>query len=107
MAMGRPADEPRSGADVSLPDGQLPLLLTKRQAAKLLGIGRGTLGELIELGHIRTVDMLGHPPRISLEEAQRFAREGTGPVQPKPSRTRRALTGRAKLAAATRAIVIK
>ncbi len=60
--------------------GVNPLLLSKRQAAKLLGLGRDTLAELIRGGHLRLVEVLGKQPRISREECERFAREGTGPV---------------------------
>lgn len=56
-----------------------PLLLSKRQAAKLLGIGRDLLGELIAAGHVKLVNVLDHEPRIAREELERFAREGTGP----------------------------
>jgi hypothetical protein len=59
-----------------------PLLLSKRRGAKILGIGRDTLAELIAGGHIRTVILLGQV-KIALEEIERFAREGTGPVAPK------------------------
>lgn len=58
----------------------IPLLLSKRKAAALLGIGRDTLAELIAGGHLRTVDVLEHEPKISREECERFAREGTGPA---------------------------
>lgn len=60
-----------------------PLLLSKRQAAKLLGVGRGnTLQWLIDEGHIRPVIIQGRV-RIPLEEVQRVAREGTE-AMPKP-----------------------
>lgn len=55
-----------------------PLLLSKRQAAKLLGIGRDTLAALIRAGHVRVVEVLEKQPRIAREECERFAREGTG-----------------------------
>jgi excisionase family DNA binding protein len=54
------------------------LLLSKRQAARLLGIGRDTLAKLIAAGHVRMVDLLDREPKISREECERFAREGTG-----------------------------
>lgn len=57
--------------------GQMPLLLSKRQAAKLLGVGRGsTLERLIRAGDIRMVKA-GARMRIPLEEVERFAREGS------------------------------
>jgi excisionase family DNA binding protein len=70
-----------------------PLLLSKRRAARLLGIGRDTLAELVKAGHLRTVSVLDHEPRIAREECERFAREGTGPapsVSPVPLPKRRA-----------------
>lgn len=65
--------------------GAVPLLLSKRQAATLLGIGRDTLAALIKSGHVRVVEILGAQPKISREECERFAREGTGPA-PEQSR---------------------
>lgn len=56
----------------------IPLLLSKRQAATLLGIGRDTLAALIKAGHVRTVEILGAQPKVAREECERFAREGTG-----------------------------
>ena len=54
-----------------------PLLLSKRKAARLLGVGRGnTLEQLIREGHIRTVIVAGRV-RIPREEVERVAREGT------------------------------
>lgn len=56
-----------------------PLLVSKRQAARLLGIGRGdTLSRLIASGRIRVVSVDGRL-RIPLEEVHRVAREGTEP----------------------------
>ncbi len=56
-----------------------PLLLSKRRAAALLGIGRtNTLQELIESGKLRVVRVAGRV-KVPLEEVQRIAREGTEP----------------------------
>jgi len=67
-----------------------PLLLSKRAAAALLGVGRGgTLEQLIRDGHLRTVVIAGRV-RIAREEVERIAREGTGrPASPRPARTPR------------------
>lgn len=63
----------------------IPLLLSKRRAAALLGISRNaTLDELIAGGHLRLVKV-GARYRIPLEDVQRFAREGTEPAKA-PSR---------------------
>lgn len=60
----------------------LPLLLSKRKAAALLGISRGdTLGEMIRAGLIRTVVLNGRV-RIPREEVERIAREGTSAPLP-------------------------
>lgn len=61
-----------------------PLLLSKRQAAKLLGVGRNTLAALVRAGHVRVVEVFDAQPKISREECERFAREGTG-VAPEQS----------------------
>lgn len=81
------------------------LLLSKRQAAKLLGIGRDTLAELIAGGHIRTTDVLGHT-RVAMEECQRFAREGCGPRSALTIRAAKVPRGRKALADSIRALVI-
>lgn len=68
-----------------------PMLLSKRQAAKMLGIGRcGTLEDLIREGKLRTVSLAGRI-RIPLAEVHRLAQDGTEPVPrtksaPKPPR---------------------
>jgi excisionase family DNA binding protein len=52
------------------------LVLSKREAAHLLGVDRGrTLGELLRSGQLRAVPW-GKGERIPLEEVQRLAREG-------------------------------
>jgi hypothetical protein len=57
-----------------------PLLLSKRRAAKLLGIGRGKMLErLIREGHIRPVVILGEQ-KIPRAELDRLVREGTEPA---------------------------
>lgn len=69
-----------------------PLVVSKREAARLLGIDRGrTLGALLRAGQLRTVPW-GRGSRIPLEEVQRLAREGfSAPegVTPRPSHARR------------------
>ncbi len=68
-----------------------PLLLSKRQAAKLLGVSRGrTLDELIRTGHLRPVVVLGRL-KLPREEVERLAREGTEPAP----RSRPTLSARA------------
>lgn len=57
-----------------------PLLLSKRKAAKMLGIGRcTTLEQLIDEKKIRVVSMAGKI-RIPLAEVERVAAEGTEPL---------------------------
>lgn len=67
------------------------LVLSKREAAHLLGVDRGrTLGELLRSGQLRAVPW-GKGERIPLEEVQRLAREGfkAGGAKPRPSHPRR------------------
>lgn len=67
------------------------LVLSRREAAFLLGVDRGsTLGELIRSGQLRTIPW-GRGERISLEEVQRLAREGfrLAGAKPRPSNSRR------------------
>ena len=68
------------------------LVVSKREAARLLGIGRGrTLGKLLRSGRLRAVPW-GRGERIPLEEIQRVAREGfpaPAGTSPRPSRPRR------------------
>jgi hypothetical protein len=65
-----------------------PRLLSKRAAAKLLGVDRGsTLGDLLATGNLRTVT-LGGRPRIPLAEVERLAAEGTTRTGRKPHRRR-------------------
>lgn len=54
-----------------------PLLLSYRQTAKLLGLGRDRLRNLIDGGHITPVELFDEM-KFPLEEVERFAREGTG-----------------------------
>lgn len=64
-----------------------PLLLSKRRAAAMLGIGRcSTLETLIAEGKIRTVSVDGRV-RIPLAEVERVAAEGTD-APPPPRETR-------------------
>ncbi len=67
------------------------LVLSKREAADLLGVDRGrTMGELIRSGQLRPIPW-GKGQRIPLEEVQRLAREGfkaTG-AKPRASHSRR------------------
>ncbi len=68
------------------------LVLSKREAADLLGVDRGrTMGELIRSGQLRPIPW-GKGQRIPLEEVQRLAREGfkTPGAKLRPSRPRRA-----------------
>lgn len=51
------------------------LLLSQREAAKLLGIGRDTLAELIGLKKLRTTKVNGQP-RIPRSEVERLAEQG-------------------------------
>ena len=52
-------------------------LLTMRETAKVLGVGRcTTLPELIRSGKLRTVSIAGHI-RVPLDEIERVMREGT------------------------------
>ena len=53
-----------------------PLLLSYRQAAKLLGVGGDRLRDLIRDNHLRPVKLYGES-KIPREELERFAREGT------------------------------
>jgi excisionase family DNA binding protein len=63
-------------------------LLTKSQAATMLGVGRTrTLQRLIDTGALRTVK-LGTRARIPLAEVERFLVEGEQPV-PSPPPTAR------------------
>lgn len=65
------------------------LLLSLREAAALLGIGRcNTLPRLIAEGRIRTVSIAGRV-RVPLDEVQRIAREGTDPHPVKRQRVTR------------------
>ncbi len=66
------------------------LVLSKREAAHLLGIDRGrTLGDLLRSGQLHAVPW-GKGERIPLEEVQRLAREGyrVAGKQPRPSNPR-------------------
>ncbi|MBX7115915.1 MAG: helix-turn-helix domain-containing protein [Myxococcaceae bacterium] len=66
----------------------LRLMVSHREAARLLGIDRGsTLKSLIETGHVRTVKANGRT-RIPLEEVQRLAEQGFDLSQSKPKRRR-------------------
>ena len=49
----------------------MPLLLTVKEAAELLGIGRSTLYELLEAGEVRSVKR-GASRRIPLKEVHRY-----------------------------------
>jgi excisionase family DNA binding protein len=49
----------------------LPLLLTVKQAAGLLGIGRSTLYELLDAGELRSVKR-GASRRIPMTEVHRY-----------------------------------
>ncbi|WP_425334806.1 helix-turn-helix domain-containing protein [Myxococcus stipitatus] len=70
-----------------------PLLLSKRQAAKMLGVSRGrTLDELINAGFLRPVLILGRM-KLPREEIERLAREGTEPM-PSPNNTPRSRSSR-------------
>ncbi|WP_350102538.1 helix-turn-helix domain-containing protein [Myxococcus sp. SDU36] len=72
-----------------------PLLLSKRQAARLLGISRGrTLDELLKAGHLRPVLVLGRL-KLPREEVERLAREGTEPA-PLPRNSSSMRTNRAR-----------
>lgn len=67
------------------------LVVSKREAAHLLGIDRGrTLGELLRSGRLRAIPW-GRGERIPLEEVQRLAREGfTSPsAKPRASKVQR------------------
>jgi excisionase family DNA binding protein len=75
-----------------------PLLLSRRRAAKLLGIDRDeTLGELLSTGNIRTVTVGGRT-RIPLAEVQRLAAEGTTRTGRKPHRRSRPAAGQDEVA---------
>jgi len=75
-----------------------PLLLSRRRAAKLLGVDRDeTLGELLSTGNIRTVTVGGRT-RIPLAEVQRLAAEGTTRTGRKPHRKSRPAAGQDEVA---------
>lgn len=64
-------------------------LLTKRAAARLLGVDRAsTLARLIHDGSIRTVQVAGHT-RIPASEIDRLAEDGLPDPSGVPQRTRR------------------
>lgn len=65
-----------------------PALLSMRQAAKRLGIGRtDTLPHLIAQRRIRTVTLAGRT-KIPLSEIERIEHEGTGTMAPSTRATR-------------------
>lgn len=70
----------------------MSLLLSKRDAAKLLGIGRDHLDKVIAAGFIRLTPMLQGPPCIARAEVERFALEGAVKPVEKPRAPRRTLT---------------
>lgn len=55
--------------------GLRPLLVDAKQAARLLGIGRTTLYELIKVGAVATVH-IGRCVRFSVTELERFVASG-------------------------------
>ena len=75
-------------ARLTSPSPPLPRLLSKRAAAKLLGVDRGTtLADLLATGNLRTV-VLGGQERIPTAEIERLATEGTTRTGRKPHRRR-------------------
>lgn len=71
----------------------LPLLLSRRAAARLLGIDRcgAVMGSLVKSGRLALIPWPGGH-RVSLEDVQRVAREGVTaggrPARLRPSRKR-------------------
>jgi hypothetical protein len=68
------------------------LLLSAREAAGLLAVGRGKgrgLRALVELGALHPVPWIGGRVRYSLDEIQRIAREGVPPGAMKVRASRR------------------
>lgn len=67
----------------------MALLVSKREAARLLGVDRNwTLDRLVKEGAIRVVQV-GKRVRIPMAEVERLAREGEPTPIPPPRRTRR------------------
>ncbi len=65
-------------------------LLSKKEAARRLGVDRATtLAQIILTGRIKTVDVNGHQ-RIPVSEIERILSEGVPATEPQPSRSRRA-----------------
>lgn len=74
----------------------VPLLVSAREAAQLLGVGRGKgrgLRALVEDGHLHPLPWLGGRVRYSLAEIQHLAREGIveggRPSRPRTATARR------------------
>jgi excisionase family DNA binding protein len=63
--------------DVDFDSSQRPLLLTVKEAAALIGIGRTTLYRLVEAGEIDSVH-IGSSRRIPLLSAYAFVERITG-----------------------------
>jgi excisionase family DNA binding protein len=90
-------------AMVSVDIGMRPLLVDAKQAARLLGIGRTTLYELIKAGAVTAVH-IGRCVRFSVTELERFVESGcvadldaeqqaAAPVQAPSRRTARRSAG--------------
>lgn len=76
-----------------------PALLSKREAARRLGLSRGrSIDALLASGRLRAV-RVGRRLRIPLVEVDRFAREGEGGVPSVPVGARRRGASRAAAAA--------
>jgi len=58
------------------PDPSLPLLLSQRQTAELMGVSRHSIRRLVKDGHLRPVKILGSP-RYHREDVETLARKGT------------------------------